>query len=120
MVGWHHQLNVHTFEQNDLPFKIFPYTRIVMSPSLHPSLPFFLPSFLSSFLPTILLLFFFATLRDLYTLGAMHHAKAQVVRYFWNISDFLVFFDCLFASFSVKWKKDNGEREVGTDNTYGI
>ena len=64
--------------------------------------------------------FFFATLRDLYTLGAMHHAKAQVVRYFWNISDFLVFFDCLFASFSVKWKKDNGEREVGTDNTYGI
>lgn len=43
--------------------------------------------------------FFFVTVRDFYTLGAMHYAKVQVVRYFWNISDFLVFFVCLFVCF---------------------
>ena len=51
----------------------------------------------------------------------MHHAKVQVVRYFWSISDFLVFFDCLFVCFFFcKVGEGQWEKEVGTANTHGI
>lgn len=42
----------------------------------------------------------------------MHHAKVQVVRYFWNISDFLVFFVYLFACFFF-CKVGEGQRGKG-------